>query len=62
MNSNLTDIFIEGLFSKSHAIPETVILQAKKCLLDYKGVVVGGARYLQRKHPELFCKLAQEKG
>lgn len=62
MNSNLTDIFIEGLLSKSQVVPEKVVLQAKKCLLDYMGVVVGGARYLQRKHPDFFNKLAQDKG
>ena len=62
MNQNLTEIFIEGLLSKSQEVPEKVVLQAKKCLLDYMGVVVGGARYLQRKHPDFFSKLSQEKG
>ena len=62
MNSNLTDIFIEGLLSKSKAVPEKVVLQAKKCLLDYMGVVVGGARYLQRKYPDFFSKMAWDKG
>ena len=62
MNSNLTNKFIEGLLSKSQAVPEKVVLQAKKCLLDYMGVDVGGARYLQRKHPELFSKFVQNKG
>ena len=62
MNPKLTELFIEGLVSKSKAIPEKVLKQAKKCLLDYMGVVVGGARYIQQRHPEFFGELAKEKG
>lgn len=62
MNPKLTELFIEGLDSKSKAIPEKVVVQAKKCLLDYMGVVVGGARYIQQQHPKFFSELAKEKG
>lgn len=59
---NITDTFIEGLIDRSQAIPERVIRQAKKCLLDYLGVVVGGARFLQEHHPAYFDTLAKDKG
>ena len=62
MNINLTDVFVEGLFAKSQAIPDRVIQQAKKCLLDYLGVVAGGAKYLQRQHPEFFETLVKDDG
>lgn len=62
MGHNLTDLFIEGLVSKSQAIPEDVIQQAEKCLLDYMGVVVGGARYIQGKYPAFFNTMAKENG
>ena len=62
MGHNLTDLFIEGLASKSQAIPEDVIQQAEKCLLDYMGVVVGGARYIQGKYPAFFNTMAKENG
>ena len=62
MNQNLTDIFVDGLFAKSQSIPDRVIHQAKKCLLDYLGVVVGGAKYLQRQHPDFFETLVKDDG
>ena len=62
MKQNLTDTFIEGLVVKSQLIPGKVIQQAKKCLLDYLGVVVGGAKYLQDQHPEFFKDLADNAG
>lgn len=62
MNQNLTDIFVDGLFAKSQSIPDRVIHQAKKCLLDYLGVVVGGAKYLQRQHPDFFETLVKDGG
>lgn len=62
MKQNLTDSFIDGLFAKSQAIPDRVIHQAKKCLLDYLGVVVGGAKYLQRQHTEFFETLVKDGG
>lgn len=62
MNQNLTEFFIDGLVAKSQAIPEKVIQQAKKCLLDYMGVVVGGARYLQEHHPSFFESFTKDAG
>lgn len=51
---NITDTFINGLITKSHVIPENVNMQARKCLLDYMGVTIGGMRYLNETHPELM--------
>lgn len=62
MTPNVTDTFINGLIAKSQAIPEKVIQQAKKCLLDYMGVVVGGARFIQEQHPEFFKTMVIDKG
>ncbi len=62
MSQNLTNSFLDGLSAKSQAIPEKVIQQAKKCLLDYFGVVVGGARYLQKHHPSLFEGFTEDAG
>ena len=62
MSQNMTDSFVEGLVAKSQAIPDKVILHAKKCLLDYFGVVVGGARYLQEHHPALFEGFMEDAG
>lgn len=50
---NITDRFIEGIVSKSQLIPHNVMQQARKVLLDYLGVLVGGKKYLEEKHPEL---------
>lgn len=38
----------------SDEIPQQVIEQAKKCLLDYFGVLIGGRKYVREVHPELF--------
>lgn len=51
---NITEAFIEGLISKANDIPQQVTEQAKKCLLDYIGVLIGGRRYISEVHPELF--------
>lgn len=50
---NITDRFIEGIVSKSQLIPHKVMQQARKVLLDYLGVLAGGTKYLEEKHPEL---------
>ena len=52
---NTTDRFIDGLFSKSQSIPNDVMQQARKVLLDYLGVLIGGKKYLEGKHPELVA-------
>ena len=59
---NLTESFIEGLCTKSQAIPDRVIQQAKKCLLDYIGVVVGGAKFVRDYHPAFFEFFSKETG
>ena len=51
---NITEAFIEGLIEKSNEIPPQVTEQAKKCLLDYSGVLIGGKKYVREVHPELF--------
>ena len=50
---NITDRFIEGIVCKAQSIPYNVMQQARKVLLDYLGVLVGGKKYLEEKHPEL---------
>ena len=62
MKQNLTESFIDGLVAKAQAIPERVIRQAKKCLLDYSGVAVGGAKYMQERHPDFFEAFTKEAG
>lgn len=52
--TNITETFIGGLVKKSQEIPYNVMQQARKVLLDYLGVLVGGKKYLEEKHPELI--------
>lgn len=52
--TNITDTFIGGLIKKSQEIPFDVIQQARKVLLDYIGVLAGGKKCLEEKHPELI--------
>ena len=51
---NITDTFLSGLMVNSLHIPESAIVQAKKCFLDYCGVLLGGRRYIQEGHPEFY--------
>ena len=53
--ANITETFIAGLVKKSQEIPYDVMQQARKVLLDYLGVLVGGKKYLEAKHPELIA-------
>lgn len=62
MIKHLTDTFLDGLMQKSCSIPISVIGQAEKCLLDYKGVVVGGAKFLLERHPKFYETLAKDTG
>lgn len=57
---NLTDTFIAGLIGKSQTIPFDVMQQARKVLLDYLGVLAGGKKYLEEKHPELIASALSE--
>ena len=59
---NITDSFIKGLIEQSFDFSPRVVEQAKKSLLDYLGVALGGARYLKEKHPELFEELLKDQG
>lgn len=54
MMQNVTEEFITGIMRLGHdEIPHQVINIAKECLLDYLGVLVGGNKYLEERHPEL---------
>lgn len=57
---SISDAFIEGLGKKSQVIPDNVILQARNVLLDYLGVLVGGRKFLEEKHPELIFLVPSE--
>lgn len=58
--TNITEIFIGGLVKKSQDIPYNVMQQARKVLLDYLGVLTGGKKYLEEKHPELIKSAPSE--
>lgn len=58
--TNITETFISGLVKKSQEIPFDVIQQARKVLLDYLGVLAGGKKYLEEKHPELIKSAPSE--
>ena len=58
--ANLTDTFVVGLIGKSQTIPFDVMQQARKVLLDYLGVLAGGKKYLEEKHPELMASAPSE--
>lgn len=57
---NTTEAFISRLVDKSQQIPHNVMQQARKVLLDYLGVLIGGRKYLQDKHPELIADAPSE--
>ncbi|NWH05800.1 MmgE/PrpD family protein [Desulfobacter latus] len=58
MTVNLTDKFIKDLCCfKDRNSPETVILQAKRCLLDYLGAAFAGAGMLDAKGKKLLQSL-----
>lgn len=57
---NITNIFISGLVKKSQEIPYDVIQQARKVLLDYLGVLIGGKKYLKEKHYKLITSAPSE--
>jgi len=50
MDKNLTDILVDDIYElMNEPIPETVLLQAKGCLLDYLGVGLAGAKMAYEK-------------
>ncbi len=54
---NITEVFVNGLINKSQNIPDRVTKQSRRVLMDYLGVVVGGMRFLEEKHPELIASI-----
>lgn len=52
---SISETHINGLVKKSQEIPYYVNQQARKVLLDYLGVLVGGKKYLEEKHHELIA-------
>lgn len=52
---NISEAFIAGFINKSQIIPNGVNEQARKVLLDYLGVVLGGMKYLKEKHLALIA-------
>ncbi len=50
MNKNLTDILVDDLYRlMNEPIPEVVLMQANKCLLDYLGVGIAGSTMVRDK-------------
>ena len=53
---NLTDIFVNNLYNFSNRdFSDTEILHAKKCLLDYLGVTLAGAKAYEVVENNLFA-------
>lgn len=58
MGINLTDQFIDEIDAiRRERFPESVIVQAKRCLLDYLGATFAGARMLKEKGNKLLQSL-----
>jgi 2-methylcitrate dehydratase PrpD len=56
MSVNLTNQFIDDLYVLSKAdFPETVVDQAKRCLLDYLGAAFAGAQMMREKGEKLLA-------
>lgn len=53
--TNIAEIFIAELVKKSQEIPYNVMQQARKVLLDYLGVLMGGRKYLEEKYLKLHA-------
>ncbi|NLO26182.1 MAG: MmgE/PrpD family protein, partial [Clostridiales bacterium] len=50
MKKNLTDFLIDDIYELTNEpIPEAVLMQAKKCLLDYLGVTLAGSAIAREK-------------
>ena len=58
MMQNIAEQFITDLMLIGQKeMPWRVKFKAKECLLDYLGVLVGGKRYLEEKHPKLIASV-----
>ena len=63
MTNNLTDKFIDDLFAFiRNSVNDTAVFQAKKCVLDYLGVTLAGARMMEEKGGEYLDFFSHEKG
>ncbi|MFP4698571.1 MAG: MmgE/PrpD family protein [Eubacteriales bacterium] len=55
MNINITDTFINDIYNLTQeTFNDSVILQAKKCFLDYLGVTLAGAKMLGEKGEKII--------
>lgn len=55
MNRNISEKFIDELYELSNSdYSDSVVLQAKRCLLDYLGVTLAGAQMLREKSNQLL--------
>ncbi len=63
MSNNLTDKFIDELYElRNAAFPGSVVLQAKRCMLDYIGATFAGAQMLKEKSNKLLNYLGETQG
>ncbi len=63
MTSNITSTFIDGLYDLSRAaFPSAVVHQAKRCLLDYLGATLAGARMIQERGDKILDLLGTTQG
>lgn len=58
--NNITEAFIAGLTHKFQTITDKAVQQSRKVLLDYLGVLSGGKKFLNEKHPELIVSNAND--
>jgi len=60
---NLTEKFIDDLYDLSNSdFPNSVVVQAKRCMLDYIGVTFAGAQMLKAKGNKLLDYLGPKQG
>lgn len=57
---NLTEQFIDGLVALTQPLGIQAKRQARNVLIDYLGVLVGGRKFLEEKHPELISSAPSE--
>lgn len=57
---NLTEQFIDGLVALTQTLGIQAKRQARNVLIDYLGVLVGGRKSLEEKHPELISSAPSE--
>ena len=63
MSVNLTDKFIDELYElRNAAFSGSVVLQAKRCMLDYLGATFAGAQMLKEKSDKLLNYLGETQG